>query len=162
MDPPGNLSGHSGSSQAQIRVWPDRIILFTRWDRTESMLKPKSFSNYSHNGYMFNLSPGEYEIEVQSLLRKVSTRHLSCQGGMGWMIRTVGDDVILYEWNKNSKFIRYKLKLLCFNRPYNIRLILSKQNHKLKRCVSLLKIVCKSSKLRSINRDPITTTPTLI
>ena len=46
---------------------------------------------------MFNLSPGEYEIEVQSLLRKVSTRHLSCQGGMGWMIRTVGDDVILYE-----------------------------------------------------------------
>ena len=82
LDPPKNSDSNQGSNQGQIG---------------ESILKPKSFSNYSHNGYMFNLSPGEYEIEVQSLLRKVSTRHLSCQSGMGWMIRTVGDDVILYE-----------------------------------------------------------------
>ena len=38
---------------------------------------------------MFNLSPGEYEIEVES---KAAS---SWQSGMGWMIRTVGDDVIL-------------------------------------------------------------------
>ena len=38
---------------------------------------------------MFNLSPGEYEIEVKAK----STD--SCISGMGWMIRTVGDDVIL-------------------------------------------------------------------
>ena len=46
---------------------------------------------------MFNLPAGEYEIEVKSLLRKVSTRHLSCQSGLAWMLRTVGDDVLLYQ-----------------------------------------------------------------
>jgi len=35
---------------------------------------------------MFNLSTGEYEIEVKSD---------PCESGMGWMIRTVGKDVIL-------------------------------------------------------------------
>ena len=38
---------------------------------------------------MFNLSPGEYEIEVESEAAS------SWQSGRGWMIRTVGDDVIL-------------------------------------------------------------------
>ena len=38
---------------------------------------------------MFNLSPGEYEIEVKAKSAD------SCISGMGWMIRTVGDDVIL-------------------------------------------------------------------
>ena len=52
----------------------------------ESISKTRTFTDYMHNGYMFNLSPGEYEIEVESK---------PCESGMGWMIRTVGDDVIL-------------------------------------------------------------------
>ena len=37
---------------------------------------------------MFNLSPGEYEIELKA-------KYEDGISGMGWMIRTVGDDVIL-------------------------------------------------------------------
>ena len=55
----------------------------------ESISKTRTFTDYMHNGYMFNLSPGEYDIEVET---KATS---SWQSGMAWMIRTVGDDVIL-------------------------------------------------------------------
>ena len=44
--------------------------------------------------YLFNLSPGEYTIEVHSYL--YSQGELACHNGMEWLVRAVGDGITLH------------------------------------------------------------------
>ena len=55
--------------------------------RLPNNYKPNQASNYSHNGYLFNLEPGDYTIILVSYL--LSTQAPGVVDGRKWLIRTV-------------------------------------------------------------------------
>ena len=61
--------------------------------RLPNNYKPSCASNYSQNGYLFNLAEGEYTIIIVSYL--LSTQAPGVVDGRKWMIRTVSPHVAL-------------------------------------------------------------------
>ena len=61
--------------------------------RLPNNYKPSQASNYSHNGYLFNLEAGEYTIIIVSYL--LSTQAPGVVDGRKWMVRTVSPQVTL-------------------------------------------------------------------
>ena len=59
--------------------------------RLPNNYKSNSASNYSHNGYLFNLEAGEYTIIILSYL--LSTRAPGVVDGRKWLVRTVSPHV---------------------------------------------------------------------
>ena len=59
--------------------------------------KPKRASNYSHNGYLFNLEAGEYQIEIISYLYSIGRP--SVKDGTSWMVKAVAKDTHLEKFN---------------------------------------------------------------
>lgn len=79
----------------------EQFICINLKDQNEEMViprlpndfKPNTYSNYSHNGYLFNLDVGEYTLVVNSYL--LSAGGPSCNPGTRWFVRTVGKGVTL-------------------------------------------------------------------
>ena len=63
--------------------------------RLPNNYKPSCASNYSQNGYLFNLPEGEYTIILVSYL--LSTQAPGVVDGRKWMIRTVSPHVSLHK-----------------------------------------------------------------
>lgn len=61
--------------------------------RLPNNYKPNQASNYSHNGYLFNLEPGDYTIILVSYL--LSTQAPGVVDGRKWLIRTVSPQASL-------------------------------------------------------------------